>query len=123
MPRLRSSQTPTSIPWKEYLLLLTLACAWGASYTFIKIGVETIPPVTLIATRTLVAGTILLIVMRWRGVSMPRDAASWRLFAFQALMNSVLPFTAIAWAERTIDAGLAAILNSATPIFTFLITL
>jgi drug/metabolite transporter (DMT)-like permease len=61
--------------------------------------------------------------MRWRGVSLPRDRTSWKRFAFQALMNSVLPFTLIAWAERTIDAGSAAILNSTTPIFTFLITI
>jgi drug/metabolite transporter (DMT)-like permease len=32
------------------------------------------------------------------------------------------PFTLIAWAERSIDAGLAAILNSMTPIFAFLLT-
>jgi drug/metabolite transporter (DMT)-like permease len=61
--------------------------------------------------------------MRWRGVPLPLDRTSWKLFAFQALMNSVLPFTLIAWAERTIDAGSAAILNSTTPIFTFLITI
>jgi drug/metabolite transporter (DMT)-like permease len=34
----------------------------------------------------------------------------------------VVPFLLIAWAERTIDAGLAAILNSTTPIFAFLLT-
>jgi drug/metabolite transporter (DMT)-like permease len=36
-------------------LLFMLATLWGASYTFIKIGVATIPPVTLIASRTLIA--------------------------------------------------------------------
>jgi drug/metabolite transporter (DMT)-like permease len=36
----------------ELALLLTLSTLWGASYTFIKIGIETIPPVTLIAART-----------------------------------------------------------------------
>jgi drug/metabolite transporter (DMT)-like permease len=65
----------------------------------------------------------LLIVLRLRGLSLPRDRASWRLFATQAALNSVLPFTLIAWAELTLDAGLAAILNSTTPIFTFLITI
>ena len=37
-------------------------------------------------------------------------------------MNSVVPFTLIAWAEQSVDAGLAIILNSTTPIFTFLMT-
>jgi drug/metabolite transporter (DMT)-like permease len=33
----------------ELALLLVLATLWGASYTFLKIAVATIPPVTLIA--------------------------------------------------------------------------
>ncbi|MBB4278419.1 DMT family transporter [Rhizobium mongolense] len=106
----------------ELALLLALATLWGASYTFIKIGVETIPPVTLIAARTLMAGAILLGVIRLRGLALPRDLATWRRFLFQACLNSVIPFTLIAWAERTVDAGLAAILNSTTPIFAFLLT-
>ncbi|OWO96882.1 EamA family transporter [Rhizobium esperanzae] len=107
---------------KELVLLLVLATLWGSSYTFIKIGVETIPPVTLIAVRTLIAGAILLAVLRHRHVRLPRDRATWRLFVVQACLNSVIPFTLIAWAEQSVDAGLAVILNSATPIFTFLLT-
>ncbi|MFV3074332.1 DMT family transporter [Niveispirillum fermenti] len=106
----------------ELGLLLVLACLWGASYTFIKIGVETIPPVTLIAVRTLIAGGLLVAVMAWRRLTLPRDPVIWRRFLFQACMNSALPFTLVAWAEQSTDAGLTAILNSTTPIFTFLLT-
>lgn len=106
----------------ELALLLALATLWGASYTFIKLGVETIPPVTLIGTRTLIAGSILLVIIRSRGLALPKDAATWRRFLFQACLNSVIPFTLIAWAERSVDAGLATILNSTSPIFTFLLT-
>ena len=52
----------------ELALLLVLATLWGASYTFIKIGVATIPPVTLIAGAHLIAGLLLLVIMRWRGI-------------------------------------------------------
>lgn len=106
----------------ELSLLLALATLWGASYTFIKIGVETIPPITLIAARTLIAGLILVLVLRWRGLKLPSDMATWGKFLFQACLNSAIPFTLIAWAERSIDAGLAAILNAMTPIFAFLLT-
>ena len=84
----------------ELLLLLCLATLWGASYSFIKVGVQTIPPVTLIAGRTLIAGTLLLAIMRAWGVALPRDGATWRRFLFQACLNSVFPFTLIAWAQR-----------------------
>ncbi|TWB19256.1 drug/metabolite transporter (DMT)-like permease [Rhizobium sp. ERR 1071] len=105
----------------ELLLLLALATCWGASYTFIRIGVATIPPVTLIAARTLIAGLVLLAIIRWRGLNLPRDAATWKRFLIQSCLNSAIPFTLIAWAEQTVDAGLATILNSTTPIFAFLI--
>jgi drug/metabolite transporter (DMT)-like permease len=106
----------------ELALLVLLATLWGASYSFIKLGVATIPPITLIALRTLIAGVLLLMIMRWRALSLPTDAATWGRFAFQACLNSVIPWTLIAWGERTVDAGLATILNSAAPIFTFLFT-
>ena len=105
----------------ELTLLLVLATLWGASYTLIKIGVATIPPVTFIAVRTLVAGSILLAVIRLRGLKLPRDKATWQRFMFQAGLNSVIPFTMIAWAEQHVDAGLTTILNSTSPIFTFLL--
>lgn len=107
---------------KELALLLALSTLWGASYTFIKLGVETIPPITLIAARTLIAGTILVAIIRWRGLRLPEDFATWRRFLVQACLNSVVPFTLIAWAEQTTDAGLATILNSTSPIFAFLLT-
>ncbi|RDJ23271.1 EamA/RhaT family transporter [Bosea caraganae] len=107
----------------EIALLFVLAALWGGSYTFIKLGVETIPPLTLIAARTLIAGAILVAVIRWRGLGLPRDLATWRRFMLQACLNSVLPFTLIAWAERSVDAGLATILNATTPVFVFLLTL
>jgi drug/metabolite transporter (DMT)-like permease len=106
----------------ELLLLLMLATLWGASYTFIRIGVQTIPPITFIAARTLIAGGLLLIMIRLRGLAVPRDGATWRKFLFQACLNSVVPFTLIAWAEKTVDAGLATILNATSPIFVFLLT-
>lgn len=107
----------------ELALLAALATLWAAAYTFIKIGIETIPPVTLIAARTLLAGSLLVLIMHGRGLTLPRDRLSWRNFAIQACLNSAIPFTLIAWAEKSIDAGLAVILNSMTPVFTFLITL
>src|SRR5450432_2966447 len=87
----------------DYALLLLLATLWGASYTFIKVGVESIPPITLIAARTTIAAVVLVGVLLWRR------------FLLQACLNSVIPFTLIAWAEQSVDAGRATILNSSAP--------
>ena len=106
----------------DLVLLLVLASFWGASYTLIKIGVATIPPIAFIAARTLIAAAILFAILRLRGLRLPGDRVTWKRFMFQACLNSVIPFTMIAWAEQTVDAGLATILNSTSPIFTFLLT-
>jgi len=89
----------------ELALLVALATLWGGSYTFIKLGVATIPPVTLIAARTTVAGLLLLAIMWARGIRMPTDGPTWQRFAFQAVLNSVIPWTLIAWGERHVDAA------------------
>jgi drug/metabolite transporter (DMT)-like permease len=106
----------------ELALLLVLATLWGASYTFLKVAVATIPPVTLIAARTLIAGLLLVAIMRWRRVALPMDGANWKRFLFQACLNSVVPWTMVAWGTRALDAGVATILNSTAPIFTFFLT-
>ncbi len=120
---MNKSQPPHPKIANELALLLVLATLWGASYTFLKIAVATIPPVTLIAARTLIAGLLLIAIMHWRGIKMPVDAANWRRFLFQACLNSVIPWTMVAWGTRAVDAGVATILNSTAPIFTFFLTL
>ena len=118
---MNESQSPKIT--SELALLLVLATLWGASYTFLKIAVATIPPITLIAGRTLIAGLLLVVIMHWRGVKLPSDAANWRRFLFQACLNSVIPWTMVAWGTQALDAGVATILNSTAPIFTFFLTL
>ena len=116
-------ETPRPRTAVNLALLLALATLWGAAFTLIKVGVATIPPVTLIAGRTLIAGIILLAIMNVRGIPMPRDPAVWKSFMIQACLNSVIPFILIAWAVRYVEAGLATILGSNSPIFAFLLAL
>ncbi len=116
-------ETPRSRTATNLVLLVLLATLWGAAYTLVKIGVETIPPLTLISGRTLIAGGVLLAIMRLRGITLPRDPAVWKRFMIQACLNSVVPFTLIAYAETHVGAGLATILGSNAPIFAFLLAL
>lgn len=104
-------------------MLLLLATLWASAFILIKIAVVEVPPLTLIASRTLIASIILLGVMALRGIKLPRDPDVWRRFMIQASLNSVVPFALIAWAESHVDAGLAVILGSNAPIFAVLLAL
>jgi len=63
-----------------------------------------------------------LLVMHWRGVRMPATPRPGSA-PVSGLPQQRDPWTMVAWGERTLDAGLATILNSTSPIFTFFLTL
>lgn len=106
----------------EPALFVLLACAWGSSYLFIKIGVETLPVLSLVTWR-LAFGTALLVaavlVLR---VRLPLDGSLLARLAVLSVVNIVVPFALITWAEQSIDSGLASILNATTPFFTLLLS-
>jgi drug/metabolite transporter (DMT)-like permease len=106
----------------ELFFLSLLALLWGSSYLFIKIAVAEIPPVTLIAIRVAGAAVFLLAVMGLRKERLPRDARTWRMLYLQAIFNSIGAWTVLAWGQRFVDAGLASVLNSTSPIFVFIFT-
>lgn len=102
-----------------WLVLMLLAAIWGASYLFIKIGVDGgFLPLTFVAGRTLIAALTLLIVMRMRGEKFPRTRTLWFSIFLMAIFNSVVPYTLITWGEQAISSGLAAILTAMVPLFT-----
>lgn len=107
----------------ELGFLALLALLWGSSYLFVKVAVETIPPLTLIAGRVGIAAILLCAVVRWQGASLPTDGRMWRQLLVQSLFNAILPWTLLAWGQQFVASGLAGILNSTSPIFAFFITL
>src|SRR5215210_2487826 len=104
---------PTRSDW---LLLLALGIIWGTSYAFIKLGVETLPTFTLIATRLAIGLALLATVVLVAREPLPRSARTYFHLAVMAAINIVIPFTLITWAEVTVDSAVAAILNTAVPL-------
>jgi len=105
----------------DWLLLLTLSVLWGGSFLFAKIALAEVPPLTLVLLRVVIAAAALHLLVRAAGLSM---AVGWPLWAAcfgMALLNNVIPFSLIFWGQQWIGAGLAAILNATTPLFTVLV--
>ncbi len=108
------ARRPTLVEW---LVFLALGAAWGSSYLFIKIGVETITPFTLVAGRLAIGAAVLALVMRLRGQPLPTERSTYWHLVVVALLGIVIPFSLISWGEQTIDSALAAILNGTVPLF------
>ena len=105
-------------------LLLFLSSLWGASYLFIKVGVEEMEPATLMALRLVLAGAVLLAILSARlgfRHAVAELRATGRHGVILGVMNGVVPFWLIAWGEKHIDSGIAAIANSTVPIFVALL--
>ncbi|QOZ70395.1 DMT family transporter [Bradyrhizobium arachidis] len=108
--------------WRDYALLLALACCWSSTYPLAKLALPTIPPITFISARSLIAAAFLFAILWMRGTRIPTDAKAWKLFATQQLINSTFPFLIITWAQQYVPASNTVVLASTTPIFAFLIT-
>jgi drug/metabolite transporter (DMT)-like permease len=116
------SEQRHSIPAREIALLLLLGALWGVPFALTKLSLETIPPVTLTAARVLLAATVLwtFVIVLKREVPLQPEFL-FRLF-IQASVGCIIPYTFIAFGQRTVDSGLTAILNSTTPLFVYLIS-
>src|SRR5690242_14050736 len=99
-----------------------LACCWSSTYPLTKIALGSIPPLTFISVRSLIAAFFLLATLRIRGIRMPTDLKAWKMFAFQQLINSTIPFLMITWAQLYVPASITVVLASTTPIFAFVVT-
>jgi drug/metabolite transporter (DMT)-like permease len=111
----------THISRLDWALFFVLSLLWGSSYLFIKIGIESLSPFTLIACRLGIATVVLGLVLAVAREKLPRDRATYAKLVVMALLNIVLPFSLIAWGERYIDSGLAALLQAITPLFTLIL--
>jgi drug/metabolite transporter (DMT)-like permease len=106
---------------RSYAFLIgSLAAIWGASYLFIKVAVRDFPPASMIEIRLggagiLLAGFLVMTIGRRAAFSELR-AAGWAGFAI-GIVNGAIPFTLIAWGEKHIDSGIAAVANASVPIF------
>ncbi len=107
-------------------MLLALAALWGASFMFIKVGVRELAPATLICFR-LALGTLTLLpvaLMTVGGRELRRQLRAAALpLILVGLFNSALPITVLAWAEKRVDSGLAAVIQASAPLFTALLAL
>ena len=105
------------------ILFGLLALIWGSSFLFIKLALEGLSPVQVVAGRVVLGAFTLVIVMLVTRRRWPRDAGFWARMIIVAMMLCVVPFLLFAWAGQHIPSGLSSIYNATTPIMTMLVTL
>lgn len=101
---------------KAYAAWLVVCVLWGTTYLAIAIALETLPPLFMAGFRYIVAGVLLVGVLRWRGELMP-PLASWGRLAVLGILLLGFGNGGLVWAEQTIPSGFAALLVAMTPFW------
>lgn len=101
---------------RAYLAWVVVCVVWGTTYLFIRISLETIPPLLMASFRWLVAGSLLVAILKFRGERFPGRAA-WPSLAILGLLLLGFGNGAVAWAEQTVPSGLTAVLVATAPFW------
>lgn len=116
-----SSTTQNRMTPSTWALLLLLGLIWGGSFFFGRVAVAYLPPFTLVFLRLSLAALALHLYLRGRFGLYAVLRSHWRQFLVLGLINNAIPHALIFFGQTEIGAGLAAILNATTPIWTVLI--
>jgi len=100
--------------------LLTLLF-WASAFAAIRAGLQGLSPGHLVLLRFLVAGGVLLLYARLRGLRPPRREDLPRLFLLGFLGITVY-HTALVYGELSVSAGAASLLIATGPVFTALLS-
>lgn len=107
----------------DYGLIGILGILLGIPYALTKITQTTIPPLTGVAARVLLAAIALWIIVLVSKVKLSPLKSHLRLLFVQGWLSCVIPYALIAYGQLSVDSALAAILNSTTPLFVCLLSL
>ena len=103
------------------MLLLTMA-VWGGNLSVVKLLVERFDPLVVSAVRMVVASLALLVVLRWRGLALPRPSARQALaFLVCALLMVYLNQMVFTLGVQRTAAANAALIISLNPLVSALV--
>lgn len=99
------------------VLLAALALVWGGSFFFAEVALQELPPLTITLFRVALALPVLALVVRIKGIPIPRGGRVWGAYLGMGALNNAIPFSLIFWGQTQITSGLASILNGTTAMF------
>lgn len=103
------------------LLALLFSLLWAAAFIAIKVAIRFAPPLTLQASRFLVAGVVLLACARLLGRPMPTRLADWGPITLLGVLNNACYLGITTFTFLHLSAGMGAVLASTNPVMLALV--
>ncbi|AXK73648.1 DMT family transporter [Lysobacter sp. TY2-98] len=109
----------TTARWATPVEIGVLGAIWGASFLFMRVAAPEFGPAALVELR-LALGALVLLPFLWKArASFPLRL--WPKLAVIGAINSAIPFLLFAWGAERAPAGVGAICNAMTVLFTALV--
>lgn len=102
--------------FKTLLAFGAIYIIWGSTYLATRYAVETIPPLMMIGIRSLLAGTILYLLSRFKSKEKIKKENIIPLFTLGA-MFFLIGHGLLAWAQQYVPSGMAAVLITPEPLW------
>jgi drug/metabolite transporter (DMT)-like permease len=102
---------------------VSLALIWGSSFLWIKMALGGLSPIQIALIRLVLGAAVIVGLAMVTRTKLPRDRKIWSRMVVPALFGNAIPFTLFGLGERTVDSGVAGVLNATTPLWALLITL
>lgn len=106
---------------KDWFVFILLGVIWSSSFLWIKIAVQEVSPITLVAFRVSFGLLFCAVVVLIRRAQMPRTFSEWLPLLVLGISNVAVPFLLISWGEQSIDSAVAAVLDATVPLFAIVI--
>ncbi len=101
--------------------IIGLALFWGPSFLFNKIALVDVDPITLVSLRVGLAGLLLWLFFRLRGVSFSISHLSFKRACILGFFNNGFPFVCFSCSLFYIPTSLSALLNGTVPVISIVL--
>ncbi|MGA7290984.1 MAG: EamA family transporter [Terriglobales bacterium] len=102
--------------WKTLLAFSIIYFVWGSTFLAIRVGVHEVPPLVLASMRFVVAGAVLSLWMKLKGIPSPSHR-EWIGASVLAVLIFVVDYGLLFWAEQRVPSGIAAVMMATIPAF------
>ena len=106
---------------KHWLIFITLGLIWSSSFLWVELALREVGPITLVAFRAFFGFLFGVAVVVTQRIPLPRTWKEWAPLIVLGLTNIAIPFFLISWGQKSIDSGVASILDATVPLFTILV--
>ncbi len=104
----------------DFFLIILLGLSWGGAFAAIKVSLEIVSVLHLVALRILLGGLVVFFYLFIKRIPLIVRRGNWFLAFVISILSSVVPFILINWAELYINSSLTSLVFSLGPLISII---